>query len=106
MRTKLLVCKCKVVTPYACCPWRGKVQVFIMVNVANTGLRCTQPAFQVEEEQSQPFTFTLRSNANGEPIVGRGSDTDAFAVASSSSSATSWATLTKPSDTPSTASSA
>ncbi|KAJ8564143.1 hypothetical protein ON010_g7203 [Phytophthora cinnamomi] len=31
-----------------------------------------------EEELSEPFTFTWRANADGEPIVGRGSDADAF----------------------------
>ncbi|KUF85688.1 hypothetical protein AM588_10000984 [Phytophthora nicotianae] len=41
-------------------------------------------AFRGTEELTQPFTFTWRSNAEGEPIVGRGSDTDSFVVGVSS----------------------
>ncbi|KAE9104336.1 hypothetical protein PF006_g21933 [Phytophthora fragariae] len=41
-------------------------------------------AYQGDEESSKPFTFTWRSDANGNPIVGRGSDAEAFIVGMSS----------------------
>ncbi|KAK1942882.1 hypothetical protein P3T76_005519 [Phytophthora citrophthora] len=41
-------------------------------------------AYRGEEEPGVPFTFMWRSNANGEAIVGRGSDADTFAVGMSS----------------------
>ncbi|KAE8895108.1 hypothetical protein PF003_g20898 [Phytophthora fragariae] len=41
-------------------------------------------AHQGDEEPSKPFTFTWRSDANGKPIAGCGSDADAFVVGMSS----------------------